>query len=348
MSNDKSKNITLKEVAKRAGVSAMTVSRALSNKSHLVSPETAKRCRKIAEEMGYVPNLMARSLRGEQLKTIVMFAEFISRHHYLAELVDIVSRSIEARKFSVISCQSLSSFHQALRNFNLSGAVVIAPPESFYSDPFGERGIGPVVPPSTVLIHSAEEQSDFNEVSPDIDAFNFNAACHLIESGHKHLAYVGGPRLVEEPHWFDLRKSGILRAMREYNVPPENLYYQPCSDAEMGPAALQQMLSKAPKTTAIMCLNDEIAVATIMGAQSQQIRVPEALSVIGCNDIRLARFFRPPLTTLGIDIQSMVNIALDLLFDDMQSRSKSNTEPTKIKLSANLIVRGSTAPPQRK
>ncbi|MCG8406816.1 MAG: LacI family transcriptional regulator [Phycisphaerales bacterium] len=348
MSNHKSKNVTLKEVAKRAGVSAMTVSRALSDKAHLVSPETAKRCREIATEMGYVPNLMARSLRGEQLKTIVLFAEFISRHHYLAELVDIVSRSIEGRKYSVISCQSLSSFHQALRNFNLSGAVVIAPPESFYADPFGEQCIGPVVPPSTVLIHSAEEQSDFNEVSPDIDAFNFNAACHLIELGHRHLAYVGGPRMEEEPHWFDLRKSGIQRAMREYGVPTENLHYQPCTDAEMGPIAFQQLLRKAPDTTAIMCLNDEIAVATVMGAQSQQVQVPEALSVIGCNDIRLARFFRPPLTTLGIDIQSMVNIALDLLFDDIQSRSKSDSEPTKIKLSANLIVRGSTAPPPRK
>src|SRR5262245_61507928 len=102
----RTKTVTLKDIADRLGLSAMTVSRALSGKANLVSPETAQRCRDAAKEMGYAPNLMARSLRGEQLSTIVMFAEQISSHHYLAELVDVVSRSIEKRRFGVISCQS--------------------------------------------------------------------------------------------------------------------------------------------------------------------------------------------------------------------------------------------------
>ena len=81
MPNGKMKNVTLKDVAKRVGVSAMTVSRALSAKAHLVNPETAKRCRKVAAEMGYVPNLMARSLRGEQLNTIVIQQTLERRHN---------------------------------------------------------------------------------------------------------------------------------------------------------------------------------------------------------------------------------------------------------------------------
>ncbi len=341
----KGRNVTLKDVAERVGVSAMTVSRALSDKAHLVSAETAKRCREAAEELGYVPNLMARSLRGEQLKTIVMFAEFISSHHYLAELVDVVSRSIEERGYSVINCQSQSSFHQALRHFNLSGAVVIAPPESFYGDPFGERRVGAVSPPAMVLIHSAVEQNDFSEVSPDIAAFNYHAACHLIELGHRRLAYLGGPRESDEPHWFELRRRGIAQALAEYRLPASNLVFQGCHGAEGGAAALQQLLGRAPETTAIMCINDEIAIAAIAGAAERGIRTPGDLSAVGCNDIRLARFFRPALTTLAIDIPAMVNTGLDLLFDEVQERTRSAGEPVKIKMPVNLIVRDSTGPP---
>lgn len=346
MNDRKSKNVTLKDIADRLGYSAMTVSRALSGKANLVSPETAKLCRETAREMGYQPNLMARSLRGEQLSTIVMFAEYISSHHYLAELVDYVSRSIERRKFGVISCQSIGSFHQALRNFRLAGAVVIAPPEEFYSDPFGEQMFGVHYQAPTVLIHSAVEQSLFNEVSPDIVNFNYHAACHLLELGHRYIGYLGGPRAEDEPKWFSLRRKGIEKALAEYNLPAQRLRQQACPDASLGPAALQQLLTRWPETTGVMCINDEIAIAAITGAQEMQLVVPRDVSIIGSNDIKLAGFFRPALTTLGIDIRGMVETALDLLFDEISDRREvSGREPIKIKLPANLIVRDSTAPP---
>jgi LacI family transcriptional regulator len=348
MAEARIKNVTLRDVAARVGVSAMTVSRALSDKQHLVSSQTAKLCRQVAEEMGYIPNLMARSLRGEKLNTIVMLAEYISSHHYLAELVDITSRSIERRRFGVISCQSVASFRQAMGNFKLAGAVVIAPPEDFYGDPFGQIPARPRHHEPTVIIHSAVEQNRFNEVSPDIIGFNHQAASHLLELGHRHLGYLGGPRPEDERHWFDLRRRGIEQALREHGRPRLNIRHQACPDAALAPAALQQLLTRAPHTTAILCINDEIAIAAVVGADKIRLRVPQDLSIIGCNDIKLANFFRPALTTLVIDIRSMVETALDLLFDEIH-----DTNPTadgkllKIKLPANLIVRDSTAPPPR-
>ncbi len=347
MAERKIKNVTLRDVAERLGVSAMTVSRALSRKAHLVNPETAKRCRRIAEEMGYVPNLMARSLRGQQLNTIVMLAEYISSHHYLAELVDIVSRSIEQRKFGVISCQSIASFRQALGNFKLAGAVVIAPPEDFFSDPCGEVSGTPRRFEPTVIIHSAFEQERFNEVSPDIVGFNYHATSHLIELGHRHIGYIGGPRPEDEHRWFDLRRKGVHQAFREHDLPEINLRQQPCPDANLAPAALQQLLTRAPHTTAVMCINDEIAIAATVGARRMGMNVPRDLSVVGCNDIELARFFQPALTTLAIDIRSMVETALDLLFDQIHDQMPTSSgKPIKIRLPVNLIVRESTGPPQ--
>ncbi len=348
MGERRSKNVTLRDVARRAGVSAMTVSRALSDKSGLVSPDTARRCREIAEDMGYVPNLMARSLRGEQLHTIVMFAEFISAHHYLAELVDVVTRSVEARKFGIISCQSLSSFNKALRNFTLSGAVVIAPPEEFYREPFGNMPIAPEVRQSTVLIHSAFDQNLFHEVSPDIAGFSYIAAAHLLELGHSRLGYLGGPRIEDEPNWFNCRREGIERALAAYGRPAKSMRFQACPDPDLGPAAIQQLLKRAPDTTGVMCINDEVAIAAITGAEKLGYRVPEDLSIIGSNDIKLARFYRPALTTLSIDIRSMVETALDLLFDQMHGlRSDPEHKPIRIRLPASLVIRDSTGSPRK-
>lgn len=347
MAERRTRNLTLRDVARKVGVSAMTVSRALSGKAHLVNPETARRCREIAEELGYVPNLMARSLRGEELHTIVMFAEFISAHHYLAELVDVVSRSIEARKFSVISCQSIGSFHQALRNFKLAGAVVIAPPEDFYRQPFGEPFADAQSRSSTVVIHSAVEQDLFSEVSPDIEGFAYASLSHLLDLGHRHVGYLGGPRVEDEPRWFDLRRRGFERTLAEHGLPVANLRYQACPDADLGPAALHQLLARAPETTSVLCINDEIAVATVVGAEKLGLKVPGDLSVVGCNDVKLARFFRPTLTTLTIDIRSMVETALDMLFDQISERRNGTTvRPIKIRLPASLVVRESTAPPR--
>ena len=341
----KIKNVTLRDVAKRAGVSAMTVSRALAGKDNLVNPETAEHCRRVADEMGYVPNLLARSLRGEQLNTIVMFAEFISSHHYLAELVDVVSRSIEHRRYGVISCQSIGSLRQALKNFQLAGAVVIAPPESFFVNPFGQNTPRTGRDEPIVLIHSAITQDEYNEVSPDIAGFTQQAASHLLELGHRHLGYLGGARLEDEPRWFDLRRNSIRRALTEHGVSPANLWYQACPDAELAPAALQQLLMRAPQTTGVMCLNDEIAIASVVGARKIGRRVPRDLSVVGCNDINLAGFFEPALTTFSIDIRSMVETALDMLFDEIRSPKHVVRKPITIKLPARLIVRDSTAPP---
>jgi DNA-binding LacI/PurR family transcriptional regulator len=343
----KLKSVTLRDVAERVGVSAMTVSRALSANSHLVNAETTRRCRDAARELGYVPNLMARSLRGEQLQTIVMFAEFISTHHYLAELVDVVSRSIERRKFGVISCQSISSLHQALRNFKLAGAVVIAPPEEFYSHPFGNPPADLEMQASTVLVHSAFEQDSLNEVSPDISDFSYTAAAHLLELGHRCLGHLGGPRTEDEPHWFALRRRGVDRALRAFGLDEGCFHEQPCHDADLAPAALQQLLKRAPETTGILCINDEIALAAIAGARQMGLEVPGDLSVVGCNDIKLARFFRPALTTLAIDIRSMVETALDLLFDQINHRSPSG-RPIKIRLPASLVLRESTAAARRR
>ena len=346
MPERRTKDVTLRDVAKRVGVSAMTVSRALSASDILVNPETAKLCRQVAEEMGYIPNLMARGLRGEKLNTIVMLAEFISSHHYLAELVDVVSRAIEHRKLSVISCQSIGSFHKAMGSFKLAGAVVIAPPESFFADPFGQsRGRAKHGEP-LVIIHSAFEQDRFNEVSPDIVGFTRQAAGHLLDLGHQHLGFLGGARPEDERHWFDLRRGGIEETLRGRGLPPSNLWHQPCPDADLAPTSLQQLLTRAPETTGIMCINDEIAIAAMAGARKMGRRVPQDLSFVGCNDVQLARFFEPPITTLKIDIRSMVETALDVLFDEMRERQPAAAgKPVKLKLPARLIVRESTVPP---
>ncbi|HPF37969.1 MAG TPA: LacI family DNA-binding transcriptional regulator [Phycisphaerae bacterium] len=341
---DNPRRITLRDVAMKAGVSVMTVSRALSGKSKAVSPATLQKCRSAAAELGYVPNLLARSLRGEQLNTFCMFAEFIANHHYLAECVDLASREIEDRHQTVILCQSLNAFHHAIRSFNLTGALVIAPPESFYEDPFGHRSLGPCAAPVTVLLHSAIAQQAFSEISPDLEDMTFRCADHLIKLGHRHIAYFGGPRSSDEPHWFSLRERGIHRAFDLNGVPRSQLTHQQCTSIDTAPSYVRQLLATAPETTGIMCINDEIAIVVIHALQEIGRSVPSDISVLGCNNLTVGRYCRPAISTFEFDIRGMVQIALDLLIDEMRARGLQREKLRSIH-PGNLVIRESTAPP---
>lgn len=341
---DNRKRVTLRDVAARAGVSVMTVSRALSGKPKSVSPTTLEKCRTAAAELGYVPNLLARSLRGEHLNTFCMFAEFIASHHYLAECVDIASREIEQRHQTVILCQSLHAFQHAIRSFNLNGALVIAPPESFYDDPFGNNTLGPCAAPATVLLHSAIHQQRFSEISPDLEDMSYRCADHLLKLGHRHLAYFGGPRAADEPHWYALRERGMHRAMREHGVPASYLFHQQCTSIDTAPLYVRQMLATNPGTTGVICLNDDIAIAAIHALQEMGKRVPADISILGCNNLAVSRYFRPSISTFEFDIRGMVQIALDLLIDEMETHRDDNHRVRSIH-PGNLVIRESTARP---
>lgn len=346
MGKSRNRHVTLKDIAREVGVSAMTVSRSLSEKHDMVKPDTVERIRAAASRLGYTPNLLARSLRGEQLPTLVVFAEFISAHQYLAGLMDTVTRQIEGRDYSVITCQSRKSLKDVLRQFNLAGGVLLAPPESLFYDGQGRpdnalRGDAPLV-----VVHSAVEQSFLNEVSPDIEQGAFEAARHLVELGHRRVGFLGGPKEKDEPVWFELRRRGIQRALREAGLPPDALTYQPSLSADDADDALRQLLGRAD-VTGVMCINDEQALAVMAAARKSKRRVPEDLSVVGSNDIGMARFFSPALTTLAIDVKSLVTAGLEMLFRDIRNRRTGLPgTPAKVKQPCKLVIRESTAAPR--
>lgn len=344
MPRQRAQRVTLRDIAARAGVSAMTVSRALSGRSDLVSAETARRIVRLASELGYVPNLLARSLRGEQIPTLVVFSEYISSHHYLAELTDYVARAVEARKYGVIACQSLSGLTQALQQFNLAGAVVIAPPESMFFDDDGLPR--PPIAGGTpiVVLHCAIEQSTYPEVSPDIETMARQAADHLLDLGHRDLAFLGGPTPELEPHWFSVRRAGIVKSLEQRGLSANHLVFQPCPDIDLGESSVQQLLRRAPQVTGVICLNDEIAVAAISGLEKLGRNVPQDISIVGSNDVRWAKFFRPRLTTISIDIRALVETGLNLLFDYVSGRLRWGAgPPEKNRLLTHVVERDSTA-----
>ena len=225
--------------------------------------------------------------------------------------------------------------------------MILAPPEALFYDVHGRPENKIQVNEPTLVIHSAVEQRFFNEVSPDLTDAAMQAANHLLNLEHKKLGFLGGPDPDTEPLWFAKRRTGIEKALTSHGGAPRDLRYQPCPNAEMAPAALQQLLRSAPDTTGVICLNDEIAVATISGANGMNLRVPQDLSVVGSNDIRLARFFQPALTTLAIDVRALVETGLNLLFDEIrQGHRTTRTNPIKVTQKCQLIVRESTTKPR--
>lgn len=337
----KTGRVTLRNIAERAHVSAMTVSRVLSGKDGLVKPATARKIRRIASELNYRPNIS----RPSALPTVVVMAECISAHHYLAQLVDGMARAVEERKYGVIVCQSVGGLAAALEQFPLSGVAAIAPPESFF---YGESGLpAPSLKPDVplVVIHCAMEQNQFHEISPDIEAMAHQSAEHLLALGHRYLGYLGGPTPELEPHWFELRRRGILRALEAYDLPISRLQVQPTADAVVAEAACMQLLRRSPRTTGLICINDEVAVAAISGVQKLDMRVPQDVSVVGCNDVPWVRFFSPRLTTIAIDMRSLIESGINLLFDLMHGRLPDSVQsPVKVRLATQLVARESTGP----
>ncbi|MFO0972381.1 MAG: LacI family DNA-binding transcriptional regulator [Phycisphaerae bacterium] len=335
--------IKLADIARRAGVSAMTVSRVLSGRDELVRPDTARRVRKAAVSLGYLARTAPRAARPA-IPVIAVYAESISRKQYLAELVDVATRAIEERKHGAAVCHTAAALSLALQQFNPVAALVLAPSDGWLTgDAHLPSSARPAAVP-TVVVHSPAEQATHHEVSPDVEAMACQAADHLLRLGHVELAYLGGPPPEVEPNWFELRRRGLTRALFEHGLRHAPLDQQPCLEAPLADAAVQQLLRRRPKVSGLLCDSDEIAVAAIAAARRMRLRVPEDLSVVGCGDVKWARCVVPSLSTIAIDTRTLVDTALGMLFDLLRRQIAPSGAPLKIRLPTQLVPRDSSGP----
>jgi LacI family transcriptional regulator len=329
---------TIREVADRAGVSIATVSHVL-NDTRFVSDDLRSRVQQAMRDLGYQPNRLARSLRSGKSHTVGLVLPD-SSNPYFAE----VARSVQSTAFelgySVLLCNTDGELDKEalygalLIEKQVDGVILIAAGASGqHMRDLQQRGI------PLAVVDRASPDAFVDSVQIDNRAGGRLAAQHLVDLGHRRIACIGGPPEVYPS--YD-RVYGYLDARRAADLPDDadtviNANFRP----DGGYAATRHLLSLPEPPTAIFACNDLMAMGAIGAIVECGLRCPQDVSVVGFDDMHLARYTNPPLTTVAQPKVEMGRQAMLLLLE----RMNAPVLPIRsLLLEAMLVVRSSTQP----
>jgi DNA-binding LacI/PurR family transcriptional regulator len=344
---------TIYDVAKAAGVTAATVSNVLSGK-RVVSAATRERVMKYVQELGYRPNLVARSLIRQSTRTIGLFVPNIGNPFFagVAEAAESIAYRAGFRIFVTNTYrdeQLTKNLFDDLLSRRVDGIIVVS--EMFTFVESLQTLHLPLLESLPLVVCLWEERdADFApSVRFDFHAAGRLAAEHLLKLGHTRIGVVvaGNPSdgVTGEKIQHTGRLAGFQEALHQHGLQLDrSLLGIGDSTLESGKRAGYQLLQLPEPPTAIFATNDMMAIGVLSAAWEHGIRVPDQLSVVGFDDIHLAAYQSPPLTTVIMRESAIAEQALKLLFRMIEGEQV--TSPPV--LQPQLVVRGSTAPPAEK
>ena len=301
--------ITIRDVARQAGVSVATVSRVLNNSS-VVTPETREAVLQAVESLGYRPNANAQALATQVSDTIGVVVMDVSDPFFgaLVKAVDTVAQRMQ--KHVLIS----NSWHQeekerhaieVLMRQRCNALVVHA---KTLSD--AELADFMEQVPGMVLINRSVPGYEHRCVCLDNVTGSLMATRMLLQQGHQRIGYLCSAHAIEDA---DQRRTGWLQALAEQGItPPEGWIASAEPDMQGGEAAMVELLGRNLHLTAVFTYNDGMAAGALTALKDNGIQVPQHFSVIGFDDIPISRYTDPQLTTIRYPIVSMAKLATEL------------------------------------
>lgn len=330
---------TIREVARAAGVSTATVSRAL-NGAGRVSAQTRARVLTTAQDLGYQPNDVARSLLGKSTQTIAIVVPDIT-NPFFPELVKGFEAAADAREHLVLLCDSAEDETRvwkdlaALRRKQVDGVVLVGVRLGEDRLAAVTSGLPVVTVDREVRLHGA------SVVQSDHRAGATLATRHLVELGHRRIAHLAGPPGLSVA---ELRRAGYLDALRAAKCRRDEALVVTAGFLEQdGYNATRELLHRGVDHTAVFAANDLVAIGALDAYEERGVRVPDDVSVVGFDDIHLSRYIRPRLTTVRQDIYGLGARAAEILIDLLSGGAPS--QPTSEIIQVKLVTRDSTAPP---
>ena len=328
---------TIEEVAKRAGVSTATVSRALRGLAS-VTPETKFRVEQAARELDYVISPSASRLASGKTSTIGVIAPFLDRW-YFANLISGIERVSRSAGFDMLvySLDRLDEreriFHQKLVRERVDALLVCALPPSQDEIEFLQHVKIPVA------LIGAEVEGCASVKIDDVGGAKA-ATGHLINMGHRRIGLIAESPL--QPMSFSAprdRRAGFLAAHHEAGLEFDSALEAFGSfTIESGERAMDELLAKPHPPTAVFCESDEMAFGAISAIQRHGLRTPQDISIVGFDDHDLAKYLN--LTTVSQPVQVMGETATWVILDQVKN---ARTEPKAVVMPTQLIVRGTTA-----
>lgn len=326
----------IRQVATAAGVSHMTVSRVLNGHPN-IRASTRSRVLQVIDELGYRPNSAARALATQRTRRIGVVVESAVEYGPLSTV-----RAIEyAAREAGYSTSSLAlsdgdriSPEEAVRRLGALGvdALCVIGPRS--SSVTALRRIEIPVP---VLVVKAEPDPVFLTVAVDQSSGATMAVDHLAELGHRDVLHIAGPL-----DWLDARarERAFHSRTRAWSMRERPIVVGDWT-ADFG-YEFARGVAGVPEYTAVFVANDEMALGVVHGFHDAGIRVPQDVSIVGFDDLPVARHFLPPLTTVRQDFHELGIKAVDALRAAIEGREI----PQNTRIPATLVARASTAPPR--
>lgn len=278
--------VSIKDIAKKAGVSISTVSYAL-NGSSKVTDETSSRILAIAEELNYVPNAAARTLKKRESRIIGVFLTDFRGDVY-GDLLDGIKDVLNREGYDMIVCSGIQS-HRMLPERMIDGAIILD--SGFDSEEilrYADRGHRIVVL-DRELIHP-----NINRVLLDNHSGAEAAMHYLLDHGHRNVYVVTGP----EDSYDSNQRLATVRAIAEKNPEIKLTEIRSNFEKKGGMLAAQQLIEEYTEPAAVFCLNDEMAVGICNTLSGTKLKVGEHIHLIGFDNIELTRYLQPRLATV--------------------------------------------------
>jgi LacI family transcriptional regulator len=337
-------HVTLQDVAKRAGVSTKTVSRVVNNQGEL-SEATRRRVQAAIEELGYRPNILARSLVNQRSNTLAVVAWGIDYYGPSRTVLGIEQKSDElgySLFLNLIARPGDNNIDRILDSLiarRVEG-IVWAVPEVSDNRTWINAAQLDNLPPIVFL--SMQARSGLASVSIDNRDGGFQATHHLISQGRRRIGLITGPLA-----WWEAREryAGWQMALEQAGLEPApSLIVEADWSAASGAAAMRTLLEREPQIDALFACSDQIALGALGVAHATGRRISQDIAVAGFDNIPESEFFWPPLTTIYQHLVDIGCLAVENLHRVIEARHKGRAdgEPVAISQIPELVIRESS------
>ncbi len=335
-----SRQVTIKDIAKKLGIAASTVSRALQDKPN-ISEATKARVLALASELKYEPNKIAVSLKNSSTKTIgVIIPEIV--HFFFSTVISGIEEVAYANGYTVLFCQSNESYDKEVKDTlallaqRVDGLLVSHSRETrdfkYFMDVRSKQ-----IP--VVFFDRVPCKLPFSRVTIDDFKAGQQATQHLIEQGCRRIAHLAGSlhlQICQD------RKEGYLAALREASIPiaPELVVDCNLGSESEGYTAVQKLLQSAQLPDGIFANNDRIAIGAMRAIKQAGFRIPQDVAIIGFSGWQFCELTEPQLSTIAQPGREMGKVAMAMLLE--QFEKTSFYQPKHVVLQTRLIARSSS------
>lgn len=329
--------MNIKKVAARAKVSTATISRTINN-SAAVSPDTAKKVWKAIRELGYYPNIQARTLVSGRSKIFGLIISDIA-NPFFPELVKSFDDTAIRHGYEVLVANTdynSDRMNICARRMIERQVDAVAIMTSEIDEALVEELSRRKLP--IVFLDHGHPGPLISNLVVDYSKGIREAVQHLAELGHRNIGFVSGPLGLQSAR---TRRAAFLRCLKECGINDQlQTVVEGNHKVDGGERAMQQLLAVHPAPTAVLTSNDLTAIGVLRAIHQVGLRVPGDISVIGFDDIELSQFTQPALTTVRLSREELGRCAFEALYRMLQN---GNREGQQVKLETSLIVRDSTS-----